>query len=190
VIYVDGKKVVSYDQLSAISPENVKNIEIINNPGAQYEATTNAVINITTDKKKLTLGASLYDNVGYTDYWNNNSMLSIIKMEKEFSIFSYSFDYGNLEGKEEFKNIIYTIQPPYEYNFNKISRYKGNTHSLFYALDQTIGQKHSIGFQWTGSYNNGEANSNMISNALINQNNVIIKIILMKIVNPILISLI
>lgn len=49
-IYINGVKVRDNNELESIAPENIKNVEVITNPGAQYDAEVKSVIRITTLK--------------------------------------------------------------------------------------------------------------------------------------------
>jgi len=46
-IYVNGRLMQDASELSQISSSNIKNVEVLTNPGAKYSASTKAVINIT-----------------------------------------------------------------------------------------------------------------------------------------------
>ena len=48
VIYIDGRKQTNTSGLSLLSSTNVKSVQLITNPGAEYDAETRSVINITT----------------------------------------------------------------------------------------------------------------------------------------------
>lgn len=48
VIYIDGRKQTNISGLSLLSSTNVKSVQLITNPGAEYDAETRSVINITT----------------------------------------------------------------------------------------------------------------------------------------------
>lgn len=56
-IYVNGRKVINTIELELIKPNEIKDVEVITNPGARYGASTKSVIRITT-KKKLGEGVS------------------------------------------------------------------------------------------------------------------------------------
>ncbi|MBR4678674.1 MAG: carboxypeptidase-like regulatory domain-containing protein, partial [Bacteroidales bacterium] len=47
-IYINGRKVQDKNELTQINSENIKNVQVIRNPGAKYSAETNSVIIITT----------------------------------------------------------------------------------------------------------------------------------------------
>ncbi|MDE6370885.1 MAG: hypothetical protein K2K92_05295 [Duncaniella sp.] len=46
-IYVNGRKLQDVSELAQISSANIKNVEVLTNPGAKYDASVKAVINIT-----------------------------------------------------------------------------------------------------------------------------------------------
>ena len=47
-IYINGRKVRNSSELDQLSSANVKSVEVVNNPGARYDASVKAVIRITT----------------------------------------------------------------------------------------------------------------------------------------------
>lgn len=50
IIYVNNRIVRDNEELKQINSDEIKNVSIITNPGAEYDATVNAVIRITTDR--------------------------------------------------------------------------------------------------------------------------------------------
>lgn len=69
-IYVNGRKLNGYSELEQIPSDNIASVEVVNNPGARYQASTRAVIRIKT-KKPLGDGFSFSDiaNIGYKYDW-------------------------------------------------------------------------------------------------------------------------
>ena len=49
-IYINGRKVRDNAELDQLASNNIKSVEVINNPGARYDASVKAVIRITTKK--------------------------------------------------------------------------------------------------------------------------------------------
>lgn len=50
VIYINGRKMQDGMELQRLQPSDIKKIEVINNPGARYDASVKSVIRITTKK--------------------------------------------------------------------------------------------------------------------------------------------
>lgn len=65
-IYINGRKVRDNSELNQLSSDNIKSVEVVNNPGSRYDATVNAVIRIKTKKPQ---GEGFgFDNRFYTEY--------------------------------------------------------------------------------------------------------------------------
>lgn len=65
-IYINGRKVRDNSELNQLSSDNIKSVEVVNNPGSRYDATVNAVIRIRTKKRQ---GEGFgFDNRFYTEY--------------------------------------------------------------------------------------------------------------------------
>ena len=47
-IYINNRKVRDWNELETLSPENIKNVEVISSPGARYDASVTSVVRITT----------------------------------------------------------------------------------------------------------------------------------------------
>lgn len=52
VYYVNGRKMNDKDELKRLRSEEIKEVEVITNPGAQYDATVTAVVRIKTRKRE------------------------------------------------------------------------------------------------------------------------------------------
>ena len=52
IIYINGRKMQDISELDNIKSSDIKSVEVIQNPGAAYDASVNAVIKIKTIKKK------------------------------------------------------------------------------------------------------------------------------------------
>lgn len=54
VYYINGRKVQDKDELKRLRSEEIKDVEVITNPGAQYDATVTAVVRIKTIRREGT----------------------------------------------------------------------------------------------------------------------------------------
>lgn len=57
LIYIDGHKLRNKNELERLSAENIRDVELITNPGPEYDASVNAVLKIRTVRKEA-------DNLG------------------------------------------------------------------------------------------------------------------------------
>ena len=51
IIYINGRKMRNYRELEQLKSTDIKNIELITNPGAKYDATVGAIVKIQTVRK-------------------------------------------------------------------------------------------------------------------------------------------
>ena len=63
-VYINGRKMTDATELDRLLSHEIQSVEVINNPGAQYDATVRAVVRIRTIKRK---GEGFGFNVNLTD---------------------------------------------------------------------------------------------------------------------------
>ena len=52
IFYINGRRVQDKDELKRLNSKQIKNIEVINNPGAEYDASVSAVVRIRTIRQQ------------------------------------------------------------------------------------------------------------------------------------------
>lgn len=135
-----------------ISPENIKEIEVINNPSAEYNASGMAVVNIIT-KKAFTEGfnGQLTSAVSKGEFWRSENALQLGYATDKFNV------YSNLNYNPHKRRYIET----YERNFSQgIDMYntidqKRNTrknHNIVLGMDYIPHYRHIIGLQFQNTY--------------------------------------
>ncbi len=88
IIYLNGQRILS-EQLANIQASEIKNIEIISNPSAKYDAEGQAVINIVTSTSALEgIKGMLSQNVSVSDFspTNTSSNLSLDYRKQRISV--------------------------------------------------------------------------------------------------------
>ena len=89
-IYVNGRKVSDSKELAHLSSKEVKSVDVITNPGAQYNAEVKSVIRIHTLKKKGTgLSGSLYSKYSFAERNNWVENLNLNYRVGGLDIFSF-----------------------------------------------------------------------------------------------------
>lgn len=107
LLYIDNQK-ADMNDVNSLAMEDIKTIEIINNPSAKYEASGRAVILITRKfSKREGYKVSLTENAAFKKYFNN------------YSAVNANLKTGSLEFKANFN-----------YNQIKVWESNGNTFSI------------------------------------------------------------
>lgn len=97
VIYIDGRPMRDGSELRQLQSSNIRNVELILAPGAQYASTTNAVLKITT-RKNFVRGLSISNEVEtrIRRKWSVNDMLDFSYHSQKWELFGTGYyDHDN-----------------------------------------------------------------------------------------------
>ncbi len=157
IVYLDNREIKSNELLEMISSEEIQKVEVITNPGAEYDAKAKAVVKIITKKNgNLGFGAIANTSIGYNVYMQNEINFTLTqralknsvyifysyKPQKLYSAEYYSRDYSRLPSainmENDFVNTTY-----FQGHRIKISdRYSiNNNHSIEIQADVNIKNK-------------------------------------------------
>lgn len=94
-VYINGRKMHDASELDQLAADNIKSVEVINNPGARYDASVKAVVRISTKK---TLG----DGFGF----NNRTY---VRYDERWSVLE-QFNFNYRTGKFDLGGMLYGLQ--------------------------------------------------------------------------------
>ena len=153
-IYINGVKMRDNNELESISPENIKNVEVITNPGAQYDAEVKAVIRITTLKP---VGEGFGFNLKSEYFQSQNTDLSeVVNLnyrKNKLDIFTnlrYSL-YNSFE--ENWGGIINNSDHSWNNYNNADYNYKYDYIPLSGGFNYQVNDKNSFGAKYTATLN-------------------------------------
>jgi len=93
LIYINNRLIRDENELNQLSPKDIKFIQIITAPGAQYDATAKSVIKITLEKTAGEgISGMIYTKEGYSNVFFGNEYLSLNYRKGSFDVFG-SLDY-------------------------------------------------------------------------------------------------
>lgn len=143
--------------LSGISASQIDVIELIDNPGAKYDAAGNAgIINIKTKKlKQKGFNGSLGLSYGQGFYPKSNNSLNLNYRNGKVNLF---LNYGNRIGTEMLD--MYALRKYFDKNGNdsqllqqpNFTRNRINAHNIKTGVDFFIDNNTTLGFAYTGSF--------------------------------------
>jgi hypothetical protein len=171
LIYVDGQLITSTDILKSIPSSDIKNIEIINNPSAKYDAAGRAVINIVTRKNALEgYNGNLIQNVLYSKSLFTYSGIRFNYKRKKWAV---SAGYGLVGGSAWSSDDYYRNFNPSPGVLTEMrnsiyeTKYNSNVQNYRLRTDYAVDSITTIGLQYNGYYsamNTIADNSNAITN--------------------------
>lgn len=158
LVYIDGQLTPSGQVLGVLSSADIKEIEIIENPSAKYDAAGNAVINIITKNRtiegyKIGLVQELEQRTYFRSYFKANAYLRLSKwmlqasygirpfrhLGQEYYARRYDFDQQHIHIDNKFDNTLSILG--HDYSFK-------STYQLSPRTD--------IGIQYQGQARKGE----------------------------------
>ena len=142
VIYINGRKLHDMNELKQMRSEDVQSVEVINNPGAQYDATVTAVVRIRTLRNEG-------EGFGFDMKVADNQDL----------VFGASDPSATLNLRYRFTNLDIFGSANY-WKWDEISIYEDDGHMILNSNDSVIqdhisnnhwyssGMDYNVGFNW------------------------------------------
>lgn len=152
LIYINNKEVRNIDELQRLSSKNIKKIDIITVPGAQYSASIGAVIKIYTIAPPAGFSGLIHSKVQRGENWSEFLLASISYAKNKFVFFAdYSVQDLRKIQKQETDVIINGSSQSiiHSYNRLKLSRLY---HDLSVAAEYKIAEQHLVGFKCNHSF--------------------------------------
>ena len=154
LIYIDNRKVQGATELDRLSAEDIKHIEVITEPGSEYDATYSAVIKIKTKRKKTDGVSANYRQTYIRNH--QNSHREVLDMNYRYhglDIFGTLY-YSLFQGRQEqcndnkvFANTFLNVKE------NLLIKDKSEYFSGKLGLNYFLNEKHSWGATYEGNIN-------------------------------------
>ena len=168
-VYINGRKVQDVKELSRLRSDQIQHVDVIQNPGARYAASTKAVVRITL-KKAQGEGLSFQDNVGgiykYGHTLTNNLDVNYRTGGLDITASFWAGRYGHHESKQD-NDLTYYAGPDYilgKTTQNTKNIWKGWSPQL--QVNYMVNEKHSFGaFYKYDRHPSGELTSNFYTDS-------------------------
>ena len=136
IIYINGRQMMDRSELDRLSSDNIKSVEVISNPGARYEASTKAVIRITT--KKIQGDGFGFDATTEGEYdekknLGGNGKLNMYYRKNGLELGAYA--YGAKQSSPDEKDLQQMTYLDKTWNQQDKIRWKSKTETFSYRLN-------------------------------------------------------
>lgn len=151
LIYINGRQVRDASELESLRSEDIKEVELITNPGAKYDSTVKAVIRIKTLQRR---GDGFGFNLRSTWYqWDQTDLIEEVRMNYRhngldvFGAFRYDYNESYRDG--QLVQTIYADETWMQKNHiveykRRFGNYRGEV-----GLNYQINDDHSVGTRYT-----------------------------------------
>ena len=148
-IYINGRKVRDTNELDRLESDNIKSVEVINNPGARYDASVTSVIRIIT--KKAQGDGFGFNNRTYASY--NDKWTGLEQLDMNYR--TGGFDFGGMVRYWNTYRIEDKVQNKWTYLDNEfrqdlysISENKSDRFGAQFSVNYAFNPNHSIGARY------------------------------------------
>ena len=150
VIYINGRKMQDISELDNIKSSDIKSVEVIQNPGAAYDASVNAVIKIKTIKKKGEgFGFDTRSVYWYNKHDNTIQQVNMNYRHNRLNLFAtYKFSDATWMQKATYNQTVHVDTLWQQHNNNEVTG-RIESHRLISGFSYDFNANHSIGARYT-----------------------------------------
>ena len=163
LIYINNRKVRNLDELDRLNSENIKQVELITNPGAEYGASVGAVLKLkTTGNKNDGFGVGVRSVVDYAHKVGNNDQINMEYHRKGLDVFG-AFQYRLEHLKETGESVQDTyVDASWQQKAQTTDLGRNISYFSQIGINYEINEKHSLGatYELTSAPRNKMNNDN------------------------------
>lgn len=150
IIYINGRKMQDISELDNIKSSDIKSVEVIQNPGATYDASVNAVIKIKTIKKKGEgFGFDTRSLYWYNKHDNTIQQVNMNYRHNGLNLFAtYKFSDASWMQKATYEQAVHVNTLWQQHNNNEVTG-RIESHRLISGFSYDFNANHSIGARYT-----------------------------------------
>lgn len=147
VIYIDNRRVQDASELARLAASDIDKVELITNPGAEYDATVKAVVRIRTLRgKEDGWGGSIRAGVAQRRRTGHNEQISLNYQKKGLSLQGMVYaNYQDSKRRQEVRYLIPSEGTEWDVNNRVNLRNKGWLGGGKATVGYDFSPKHSIG---------------------------------------------
>lgn len=171
VIYINNRLVQDLKELDQLRPSEIKKIKINTMPGAKYDATVGAVIQIITEKAQGEgLSGTLYASGKYSECWSAEEYASFNYRHKVWDIFASAY----LIQKQQQIDMnahqqLNVTDAVHEVNYQEEEKVKSDRQAVVGGINYNPNEKISAGVQYV--FNNSNWKNDMFNDITHTVNN-------------------
>ena len=150
IIYINGRKMQDISELDNIKSSDIKSVEVIQNPGAAYDASVNSVIKIKTIKKKGEgIGFDTRSVYWYNKHDNTIQQINMNYRHNGLNLFAtYKFSDATWMQKATYEQTVHIDTLWQQHNNNEVTG-RIESHRLISGFSYEFNANHSIGARYT-----------------------------------------
>lgn len=165
LIYINNRKIKDLSEVYMLSPDNIKNVELITNPGAKYDSEVKAVLKINTLKpcgEGFSADNKLSFGYQYKPYYSDN--LKVNYRKENLDLFA-AVNFGETKSKENVVSTDETFLSSYynlftdDYNYSLRKPFSSKN-----GMNYVFKSGNSVGFNYSNKLQTSDIESFTFTN--------------------------
>lgn len=152
-IYINGRKLYDITELEKITADNIRSVDLINNPGAEYDATVKAVIKIQLIRKQGDgFGIQASSQLSQTHRTSHYQQLNLNYRHQGLDIFT-RINFQQWKDWQQQEN-NQTILTDTVWHIRNRLHLESDVNSIYSTsgINYELNENHSLGAQYSGSF--------------------------------------
>lgn len=153
IVYINGKKAQSMAEVQQLEVKNIKTVELNTNPGAEYDASTGAVLLIITHKRIEGLAVQVENTVRRNHFWSHENTVKVNYNQNKINIFG-QIGYSDWRRKtaQDITTIVYAPDTIWKSIVNLCNSYRSSSaFSYSFGAEYSISDNYNVGLKYDGT---------------------------------------
>lgn len=174
VIYINNRKITDATEIERLNSSDIKDIEVVTNPGARYDATVSAVIRIHTVRKVGDgFGFDVRTSAYYWENWDTYNQLNMYYRRNGLELTAGSaYNIDNSLNKQTTTNKVQTANL-WTNKWTSDSRFRNTNNNYTLSAAYEFNANHSVGARFFTNLLVGANNGSSIFSTDVLKNNVL-----------------
>lgn len=174
VIYINNRKITDATEIERLNSSDIKDVEVITNPGARYDATVSAVIRIHTVRKVGDgFGFDVRTSAYYWENWDTYNQLNMYYRRNGLELTAGSaYNIDNSLNKQTTTNKVQTANL-WTNKWTSDSRFRNTNNNYTLSAAYEFNANHSVGARFFTNLLVGANNGSSIFSTDVLKNNVL-----------------
>lgn len=146
VIYINNRKITDATEIERLNSSDIKDIEVVTNPGARYDATVSAVIRIHTVRKVGDgFGFDVRTSAYYWENWDTNNQLNMYYRSNGLELTAGSaYELNNTYENQTSTNEVHAVDL-WTNKWTSKSRFRNTHNNYTFSAAYEFNADHAIG---------------------------------------------
>lgn len=151
IIYINGKKVQSINEVKQLEVKNIKEIKLNNSPGSEYDASVSSVLEIITFDREDGFSLQIDGSLDRNHVWQHGEAIKMNYKTGRLTAFgTYEYSKDGKKTHQTIDNKISAVDTTWYNSTNIYTTYNMKSNSYSFGSNYDFNKNHSLGVMYDG----------------------------------------